>query len=81
MKRVIGALAVGAIAFIAAPAHASSSIPITVTPVVNDDTVGVGAMYGNQPVGGAYVHPKSLSACAGVSYQIPFCVSAAPILP
>ncbi len=76
MKRVLCGLLLGATAFASAPAHATTKV-VTVTPTVNDDTIGVGVTYGqyDEPLGGAYYKRHTNTVCAGLSYQLPFCVS------
>lgn len=73
MMRVLCAVALGATALLSVPAHAGQ--PVVVNHEVDGDTISVGVTYGDQPVGGAYVHPKSGTACAGLSYQLPLCVT------
>jgi hypothetical protein len=73
MKRVLCALALGGVALVAVPAHATTS-PVTVVPVVTTDTVGAGVFLNGQPVAGAFVHPQEPSVCAGIGDQIPLCV-------
>jgi hypothetical protein len=80
MKRALCALVLGTAAIATVPAFAAEAI--TVTPQVTTDNgrVGVGAMYSRDggktqnPVGGAWVDTNSGHACAGLSYQVPFCI-------
>jgi hypothetical protein len=75
MKRVLCALALGVTALAVPAAHAAETV--TVTPATGPDRYGVGVTYGqyHQPVGGAYVYPQYATACAGLSYEVPFCVT------
>ena len=73
MKRVLCALAIGATAFVAAPADAATDLPVSVSPVVTENVVGVGVFFNDQPVAGAYVYPHAGKACVGIGDQIPLC--------
>ena len=79
MKRVLctAAAVVGFVGFAAPAASATTYQPPGPTVIyrVGDDNVFVGAALGNQPIGGAGADVSEHEVCAGISYQIPFCLS------
>ncbi len=74
MKRVLcGALL--AVAALTVPASAAQDPGISVTPHADQSGVGVSSTVNHQPFVGAYYRSSDNTVCAGMSYQIPFCVT------
>jgi ribose 5-phosphate isomerase RpiB len=74
MKRVLCGALLAAAAF-AVPAHAAQDPGISVTPHADETGVGVSTTVNHQPGVAAYYHTSTNTFCAGMSYQIPFCVT------
>jgi ABC-type sugar transport system substrate-binding protein len=79
VRRTVLAVSVTAVlAGLALPSFASSTAPVGVT-YSTKGGVYVGTTVNGQP--GAAAGTNGTRTCVGLSYQLPFCVDTAPILP